>query len=66
MSDETATWYVVQQETGECTIVSGAQLESPPVHPTPSTETQWGPFTSRDEAMARRVGLIRSGKCKPV
>jgi hypothetical protein len=66
MSDESETWYIVKQATGACTIVSGGQLESLPGQPNPSTETQWGPFASRDEAIARRVGLIRSGKCKPV
>jgi len=25
----------------------------------------WGPFSSQEEAIARRVGLIRAGKCKP-
>ncbi|MCY7273232.1 MAG: DDE transposase family protein, partial [Phormidesmis sp. CAN_BIN44] len=27
---------------------------------------QWGPFESQGVAIARRVGLIRAGKCKPV
>ncbi|NJR66887.1 MAG: DDE transposase family protein [Leptolyngbyaceae cyanobacterium CRU_2_3] len=31
-----------------------------------SDKTQWGPFASQGEAIARRVGLIRSGKCQPL
>ncbi|MEH2423027.1 MAG: DDE transposase family protein [Nostoc sp.] len=27
---------------------------------------QWGPFSSQEEAIARRIGLIRAGKCQPV
>jgi hypothetical protein len=27
---------------------------------------RWGPFASRDEAIARRVGLIRAGHCQPI
>jgi hypothetical protein len=27
---------------------------------------RWGPFDSQQEAIARRVGLIRAGKCQPV
>ncbi|MGD1903678.1 MAG: DDE transposase family protein [Geitlerinemataceae cyanobacterium] len=26
---------------------------------------RWGPFASPPEAIARRVGLIRAGKCQP-
>jgi len=61
---EADTWYVVKQETGECVIVQGTQPDSSPVQATPVGE-HWGPFTSKDEAIARRVGLIRAGKCKP-
>lgn len=31
-----------------------------------SATEQWGPYASQGEAIARRVGLIRAGKCKPV
>jgi hypothetical protein len=27
---------------------------------------RWGPFASQAEAIARRVGLIRAGKCQPL
>ncbi len=26
---------------------------------------QWGPFKTQSQAIAKRVGLIRAGKCKP-
>lgn len=58
-------WYVVKQETGACVIVLATQLPTS-AQSTNGTEAQWGPFTSKDDAIARRVGLIRSGKCKPV
>lgn len=55
-------WYVVKQADGHCSVVSHSQLptqiEQPPLE-------QWGPFESQSVAIARRVGLIRSGKCQP-
>ncbi len=54
-------WYIVKRPVGNCEIIS---------HEPPEDETQiiakWGPFTSESEALARRVGLIRAGKCQPV
>jgi len=52
------SWYIVKLPPGNCEIVS-----------TPSAteaEQKWGPFLSKEEAIARRIGLIRSGKCQPV
>ncbi|MBF2074234.1 MAG: hypothetical protein IGS50_10810 [Synechococcales cyanobacterium C42_A2020_086] len=51
-------WYIVKQPNGQCAITS-----TPPEGET-ATE-QWGPFASESEAIARRVGLIRAGKCQP-
>ncbi|MDY7004776.1 MAG: DDE transposase family protein [Cyanobacteriota bacterium] len=31
----------------------------------PEVVETWGPFNSVEEAIARRVGLIRAGKCQP-
>lgn len=50
-------WYIVQNPAGQCQIVAA---DSPP-----EAEKQWGPFGAEAEAIARRVGLIRAGKCKP-
>lgn len=59
--NDSQTWYIVKHSAGHCEI-------------TPVNETQenqlsqehWGPFASQAEAIARRVGLIRAGKCQPV
>jgi hypothetical protein len=63
---ETGAWYVVKLESGECAIVSATELATPSVQPANPSEEQWGPFDLKEDAIARRVGLIRSGKCKPV
>ncbi|OUC14988.1 MAG: hypothetical protein B0A82_09385 [Alkalinema sp. CACIAM 70d] len=68
------SWYIVQQSTGHCEIVSEIVAESDlPADPTekesPETANQlkrWGPFSSRNEAIAKRVGLIRAGQCQPI
>jgi hypothetical protein len=51
------TWYILQQPAGHCTIES-ARSDASLKH--------WGPYDSQGTALARRVGLIRSGHCKPV
>lgn len=64
-------WYIVKQPTGHCEIVQmdspqvdSSQVDSPQESPTSDKQT-WGPFDSQGEAIARRVGLIRAGKCQP-
>ncbi|MCL6433152.1 MAG: hypothetical protein K6T90_02885 [Leptolyngbyaceae cyanobacterium HOT.MB2.61] len=61
---QTEGWYVVKQENGQCAVVPADQVEETPTEDTSRLE-QWGPYTSREEAIARRVGLIRAGKCQP-
>ncbi|MDJ0703969.1 MAG: hypothetical protein QNJ46_11870 [Leptolyngbyaceae cyanobacterium MO_188.B28] len=63
MTKVQADWYVIKTETGPCQIVQGHQIEA--MEQSAKTQ-QWGPFTSQGEAIARRVGLIRSGKCTPI
>lgn len=58
MSEKT-TWYVVKVAAETCQIVTDAELAVKA-----ATET-WGPYQSEGEAIAKRVGLIRAGKCKP-
>ncbi|HEY9651830.1 MAG TPA: DDE transposase family protein [Coleofasciculaceae cyanobacterium] len=57
------TWYIVKRNEGHCEIVSSEPNED---KQTPDAVERWGPFDSQLEAIARRVGLIRAGKCKPV
>lgn len=56
-------WYVVRQENGSCQVVPATQVT---IDETATQREQWGPFESQSGAIARRVGLIRAGKCKPV
>ncbi|MEI2581488.1 DDE transposase family protein [Scytonema sp. PRP1] len=59
----TQIWYIVKRTAGHCEIVSSNEATG---DDNPEIIEQWGPFTSEGEAIARRVGLIRSGKCQPV
>jgi hypothetical protein len=59
MSD-TTTWHIVKTAAGTCKIVPADALED---H---EAQEQWGPFKTQGEAIAKRVGLIRAGKCQPV
>jgi hypothetical protein len=62
MSDS-QTWYIVKRPEGQCEIVPSEDAEN---KESPDVTERWGPFNSQQEAIARRVGLIRSGKCQPV
>lgn len=54
--------YIVKRPTGNCEIVPNFFAGDD----NPEIIEQWGPFASEEEAIARRIGLIRSGKCQPV
>ncbi len=54
------SWHVVQQAGGHCEIFSQTEMAQ-----VTENSNIWGPFTSRAEAIAKRVGLIRAGKCLP-
>lgn len=58
----TQQWLIVKRPAGNCEIVPSNQTED---NDSQITE-RWGPFSSPEEALARRVGLIRAGKCQPV
>ncbi len=59
-------WYIVKAETGHCIILPEANLpEAETGLDNPPAEKRWGPFDSQAAAIARRVGLIRAGKCQP-
>ncbi|MBD2604265.1 DDE transposase family protein [Scytonema hofmannii FACHB-248] len=57
------SWHIVKRPTGNCEIVPSQEITE---DDNLKIIEQWGPFTSVGEAIARRVGLIRSGKCQPV
>lgn len=60
--NDTQTWYIVKHSVGNCKIVPSNKAEDANLE----IIEQWGPFSSQEEAIARRVGLIRAGKCQPV
>ncbi|MGK7907423.1 MAG: hypothetical protein AB4040_09385 [Synechococcus sp.] len=55
--DRPEDWYVIKQPEGHCEIVNALPED---------LVTSWGPFVSQTEAIARRIGLIRAGKCQPL
>lgn len=57
------SWHIVKRPAGNCEIVPSQEVTE---DDNPDIVETWGPFTSEGEAIARRVGLIRSGKCQPV
>lgn len=60
LMETSQTWTIVKRPAGQCEIVPNAgNLDGEVVE-------KWGPFDSKTEAIARRVGLIRSGKCEPL
>lgn len=62
--NETTGWYVVKQPVGYCDIISTETVEVNGQEQT--SQDIWGPFPTQAEAIARRVGLIRAGKCQPI
>ncbi|KAM3090168.1 hypothetical protein ACKFKG_30445 [Phormidesmis sp. 146-35] len=59
-------WYVIKQTDGHCEVVPASEVVVGNESSAQVTQTeQWGPFESPGAAIARRVGLIRAGKCKP-
>lgn len=61
MNNPEQFWYVVMQEDGTCQIESFGSKQAK----TPS-QKQWGSYNSEQEAIAKKIGLIRAGKCKPL
>lgn len=55
-------FYIVKRPAGNCEILAA---ESVPQGERGEAVEQWGPFESPEEAIARLVGLIRAGKCRP-
>lgn len=53
-------WFICKRDTGIGEIFKSDHNEEI----LNAVET-WGAFASQGEAIAKRVGLIRAGKCKP-
>ncbi len=60
--NDSQTWYIVKRSAGNCEIFPSDKVGDNNLE----IIEQWGPFSSQEEANARRVGLIRAGKCQPV
>ena len=72
MTNDLGNWYIVQQPSGQCEILPETALLEPQSQSSDlldvtaqSERAQWGPFKSKNQAIAKRVGLIRAGKCQP-
>ena len=63
MSFNTQNWYIVKRTSESCKIIPSNEVAKE--EELGKTE-KWGPFTSKAEAIACRVGLIRAGKCRPL
>jgi len=68
--DLTPGWYIVKRGVDtpcEIVEVSAASPIVAAFDPTTTSanDRRWGPFTSLQEAIAKRVGLIRAGQCLP-
>ncbi|CAN1213097.1 hypothetical protein TUMEXPCC7403_23030 [Tumidithrix helvetica PCC 7403] len=56
---ETNQWFICKQTSGICTISNDRNAKA-------EAGESWGPFATQGEAIAKRIGLIRAGKCQPL
>ena len=59
--ENSENWYIVKQASEQCQILSEAELAAL----NGQESEKWGPFKTKSQAIAKRVGLIRAGKCQP-
>jgi hypothetical protein len=50
-------WYIVKQPDNTCEIIEAQENLS--------AIATWGGYDTKEEAIAKRIGLIRAGKCQP-
>jgi hypothetical protein len=55
-------FYIVKREDGHCDIITDEQMSQ---EKTDKITGKWGPIATQQEAIARKIGLIRAGKCQP-
>ena len=58
MKSNSKFWYVIKQQDGTCQVADFdiQQLK---------TSEQWGAYATEQDAITKKIGLIRAGKCKP-
>ncbi len=56
-------WFICKRESGICEIVKSEDNDEEAIA---NSVESWGAFASQGEAIAKRVGLIRAGKCQPI
>jgi len=56
------SWYIIKKISEKCEIVSSEAT----TEDDRGIIEKWGPFSSKEKAISRRIGLIRTGKCQPV
>ncbi len=61
MTTSEESWYIVKQASQQCEIISAQALEAS----SDRDSERWGPFKTQNQAIAKRIGLIRAGKCQP-
>jgi hypothetical protein len=69
MPESTTAWYIVKIANNTCQIITDEailQRRGSAENTDAEFIERWGPFESQSEAIAKRVGLIRAGKCQPV
>lgn len=62
---DTQKFYIVKRPLGTCDIIPADMVSQNPANDDPNIIEKWGPYNSPQDAIARRVGLIRAGKCQP-
>ena len=65
---ESQKFYIVKRSAGNCEILPLAEPSQriAQIEPeNPAIIEKWGPYDSAEDAIARRIGLIRAGKCQP-
>ena len=60
--ESSESWYIIKSSTQTCQIVSSKSASEDDRE----IREKWEPFNSKEEAISRRIGLIRTGKCQPV
>ncbi|MEO1394873.1 MAG: DDE transposase family protein [Cyanobacteria bacterium J06634_5] len=59
-------WYIVKASSEHCELMDAQAFSTLTDESSAQPPLQhWGPFDTKNQAIAKRVGLIRAGKCQP-